>query len=57
MIKKFVTEHADIQRNVNFLESIPGIGFIIATTILGKIGNPCNLKSLRELEKLGSNYE
>lgn len=34
---------------MQYAQSIPGIGFITATSILGKIGDPGNLRNVREL--------
>ncbi len=48
-LKEFVKKHPDIEKNVEYLESIPGIGFITAVTILGKIGDPSKLKNVREI--------
>lgn len=48
-MRSFVKNQPDIHKNVQYLQSIPGIGFITATDILGKIGDPVNLKDLREL--------
>lgn len=38
-----------IKRNLGFLQSIPGIGFITAVTLLANIGDPQNLNNVREL--------
>lgn len=48
-IKKFVKSDEEINYYIGYLMSIPGIGFITATNILGKIGDPKNLKDIREL--------
>jgi len=48
-IKKFVASHADIRKNVEYCRSIPGIGIVTATNVLGKIGDPVHLKNVREL--------
>ena len=48
-IKKFCEEDKDISKNITFLRSIPGIGFTIAVTILGAIGDPANLNNVREI--------
>lgn len=49
MLKTFRKDNPEIDRYMNYLTSIPGIGFVAAITLLGKIGNPENLKSPREL--------
>lgn len=48
-LKTFCKKYPNINRNITYLISIPGIGFIIAVTILGKIGDPSLLKNSREL--------
>lgn len=48
-LRAFVKLHREIQEYVRYLVSIPGIGFITAVTILGRIGNPIKLKNVREL--------
>lgn len=48
-LKSFCKMHTELDRDIKYLDSIPGIGFIIAVTILGKIGNPAELTSLRQL--------
>jgi len=48
-LRTFVKEHSDITKHVQYLLSLPGIGFIIAVSILGKIGDPINLRDSREL--------
>ena len=48
-LKTFCKKYPNINRNITYLMSIPGIGFIIAVTILGKIGDPALLKNPREL--------
>jgi len=48
-LRTFVKIHKGIQQNIHYLVSIPGIGFITAVTILGRIGDPGNLRNVREL--------
>lgn len=48
-VKEFLKNHPDIEKNVRFLRSIPGIGLVTASAILGKIGDPSNLKNEREI--------
>lgn len=38
-----------IRENMRYLLSLPGIGFITAVTLLGRIGDPSYLKNVREL--------
>jgi len=47
-LKNFCAAQEDIKRSIGYLRSIPGIGFIIATTILANIGNPKYLTDPRE---------
>lgn len=48
-LRTFCKEHEEIQKYLEYLQSIPGIGFITASTILANIGDPKNLKDVREL--------
>jgi transposase len=48
-LKQFCQEHQEIHDYMGYLESIPGIGFIIAVTILGTIGDPADLTNPREI--------
>lgn len=48
-LKSFCKNDPEIIRQTIYLQSIPGIGFITAVTLLGRIGDPSNLKNLREL--------
>lgn len=48
-LKKFCAEDNEISKHIQYLRSIQGIGFIIAATILGKIGDPKELRNVREL--------
>jgi transposase len=48
-LQQLVKNSADIQENMKYLESLPGIGLITAVTILGRIGDPKYLKNVREL--------
>lgn len=48
-LKAYCKEQPAIKRNLYYLESIPGIGFITAVTLLANIGDPQNLKNVREL--------
>jgi transposase len=49
VLKTFCQEHEEIRTYLEYLLSIPGIGFVIAVSVLGKIGNPANLQDQREL--------
>lgn len=48
-LRAFCKNELEISRYIMYLQSIPGIGFITAATLLGRIGDPKNLKNLREL--------
>jgi len=48
-LKSFCRENDQINQYMNYLQSIPGIGFTIAVMLLGKIGDPQNLHNPREL--------
>jgi transposase len=48
-LRSFCRENDEINHYIQYLRSIPGIGPVTATTLLGKIGNPVNLQNPREL--------
>jgi transposase len=48
-IRSFCREHGEINQYMKYLQSIPGIGFIVAATILGRIGDPSTLRNQREI--------
>jgi transposase len=48
-LRTFVKCHKNIRGYTYYLISIPGIGLITALSLLGRIGDPRNLKNVREL--------
>lgn len=48
-LRTFVANRPEIQEYMNYLLSIPGIGFVTAITVLGRIGDPRKLQNVREL--------
>ncbi len=48
-LRAFFKDNKPIDQYRLYLQSIPGIGFIVAATTLGKIGNPENLRNPREI--------
>ena len=48
-IKDFCHQHDQINQYLNYLRSIPGVGFTVAVSLLGKIGDPEQLQNPREL--------
>lgn len=48
-LKSFSDQDASLKRNIHYLRSVPGIGFITAITILASIGDPQRLRNPREL--------
>jgi len=48
-IRSFCREHSEINEYMQYLQSIPGIGFIVAVTTLARIGDPSTLKNQREI--------
>jgi transposase len=48
-LRSFCRENDEINQYIQYIQSIPGIGFIIGVTLLGKIGNPMYLQDQREL--------
>ena len=48
-LKVFIKEHEGIREDIDYLRSIPGIGFITASLLLGRLGDPKNLRNVREI--------
>lgn len=48
-LKSFCLKHPSIDRNIHYLRSIPGIGFVTATTLMANIGDPRHLNNVTEL--------
>ena len=48
-LKAFCNNNPEIKKNMEYLQSIAGIGFITAITFLGRIGDPQYLKNEREI--------
>lgn len=49
ILKKYINEHKEIKEYIEYLRTIPGIGFSIAATILAKIGDPRHLNNARQI--------
>lgn len=48
-IRRFCKEDPELKRNIELLMSIPGIGWIVASHLLARIGDPRYLRNVREL--------
>jgi len=48
-IREFCRQNESIHQNIQLLRSIPGFGFVIPTYLLGRIGDPAHLRTVREL--------
>lgn len=48
-LRIFCATHDDINRNMKLLRTIPGFGFVVPAYLLGRIGDPAHLRSMREL--------
>lgn len=48
-IKAFVKEQKEIQEYIGYLRSIPGIGPITSSLLLGRLGDPQHLRNVREI--------
>lgn len=48
-LRNFCKDHKQIKAFMTYLLSIPGIGFITASSLLARVGDPENLKNVREL--------
>ena len=48
-LRLYVASYPEVDKLIGHLMSIPGIGFVTATSVLGNIGNPDQLRNVREL--------
>jgi len=48
-LKTFCKNNSEINEHMDYLQSIPGIGFITAISTLGAMGDPQNLRNPREI--------
>ncbi len=48
-LRQFAKANPEINRQIQYLDSIDGIGFIIACCLLARIGNPAEISSCRQL--------
>ena len=48
-LKTFFKNNKSIDGHKRYLQSIPGIGFIVASTLLARIGDPADLENAREI--------
>lgn len=48
-IRRFSTQTPELKRYIGFLTTIPGIGWITASHLLARIGNPKEIQNVRQL--------
>ena len=48
-LRQFLKNHASIEKNIQLLQSIPGFGFVVPLYFLARVGDPSELRSVREL--------
>jgi transposase len=48
-LREFCQRNESIHNNIQLLRSIPGFGFVIPAYLLGRIGDPAHLRSVREI--------
>lgn len=48
-LRRFCKSNSDLADSIKFLMSLPGIGWIVSTVLLARIGDWRNLKNVREL--------
>ena len=48
-LKRFFKKHTELGEYLSHLQSVPGIGFLTAATLLARIGDPVGLRNPREL--------
>lgn len=49
ILKEFCDKEPRIKKYLGYLQSIPGFGFVVSVTLLGKIGDPIYLRHPQEL--------
>lgn len=48
-LRQFCSANENIHKNIGFLRSIPGFGFVVSSYVLARIGDPQHLQHLNEL--------
>lgn len=48
-IRKFCVQQEAIAKNLTYLRSIPGIGIVISSYLLSRVGDPASLQNIQEL--------
>jgi transposase len=48
-LRLFIGRETSIQRNISLLRSIPGFGFVVSSYFLSRIGDPINIRNVREI--------
>lgn len=48
-IRRFCRQDPELNRSIQYLMSIPGIGWIVASHLLGRIGDPREIQNVRQL--------
>jgi len=48
-IRRYCTQEQELKRYIGFLTTIPGIGWITASHLLARIGDPKNIQNVRQL--------
>lgn len=48
-LRQFCKTNEEIQKNINYLRSIPGLGFVVSSYVLARIGDPQHLGRVDEL--------
>ena len=48
-LREFCLRNEEIQKNMTYLRSIPGLGFVVSSYLLARVGDPRNLQRINEL--------
>ena len=48
-LRQLVQQETNLQKSMNYLQSIPGFGFVVSAHLLARIGDPSYLRNIREL--------
>lgn len=48
-LRLFYRQHPELQGHIQYLRSIPGFGFVVSMYLLSRIGDPQDLRNIREL--------
>lgn len=48
-LRQFISKEESLSKNISFLRTIPGFGFVVSTYFLSRVGNPAYLGNVRQI--------